>query len=820
MINVLCFLISFSSLWTCHGAAALSIGHMLRPGEALNSSSLMVSASGEFTLGFNSSYLTLRSKDDYTVWVANLHAPISDPWSALLTLDKTTTVLQITHKGGDPIVLYTSPDNGTNVVATLSDSGILVLQEVDQDVSNSPKQQSPLVRELWQSFDHPNVALMQGMKLGVDNRNGNNWSLSSWRESQTSPGSGSFTLDWAFYTRQLEVRRSGEVCWTSGEFRSGRFSYIDIPTESKVSYNFTVVSNENQDFFSYTAVGDQNIRSVWVLDTGGQLHDVNYNISIVRAGDCDGYNTSGGCQRWGARTTECPLESGNDFVLIKNGSFKPINGDTSINSTSATLWLDSNQSHYGSDHCKATCWKNCDCLGFDFLHPNQTGCQYWSVKHSHFLEDPASSTTSFILPGAMKTKAFRRTNDALPKWIWIGIVIAVVLLALVLCSMCYLIRRRKLAGENQTKIQDMLNIMKSNRPTDANGLQNDGKGGQDLSVFSYASIITATCNFSNENKLGQGGFGPVYKGTLVSGQEVAVKRLSKRSGQGISEFKNELILIYELQHTNLVQLFGFCIHGEERMLIYEYMPNKSLDYFLFGCTDWADSTRCQQLDWNRRFSIIEGIAQGLLYLHKYSRTRIIHRDLKASNVLLDERMNPKISDFGMARIFANDEQEANTMKIVGTRGYMSPEYVMGGNFSIKSDVYSFGVLMLEIVSGRRNNSFYNDDRALNIVGYAWALWREGAGLGLMDPTIGDSCDKDQLLRCIHVGLLCVEENAASRPTMLDVISMLTNESMSLPLPTKPAFCTERNVITATVGGNGPGMVVSVNGISISDFGGR
>nr|XP_011462045.1 PREDICTED: putative cysteine-rich receptor-like protein kinase 35 [Fragaria vesca subsp. vesca] len=267
--------------------------------------------------------------------------------------------------------------------------------------------------------------------------------------------------------------------------------------------------------------------------------------------------------------------------------------------------------------------------------------------------------------------------------------------------------------------------------------------GELYDVCNNISIVraAATCNFSDKNKLGQGGFGPVYKGKFVTGQEIAVKRLSKRSAQGISEFKNKLIIIYGLQHTNLVQLFGFCLHGEERMLIYEF--------------NWIPSS--QQLDWDSRFRIIEGIAQGLLYLHKYSRTRIIHRDLKASNVLLDERMNPKISDFGMARIFANDEEEANTMKIVRTRGYMSPEYVMVGNFSTKSDVYSFGVLMLEILSGRKNNSFYNDDRFINLVGYAWALWREGAGLGLMDPTIGDSCDKDQMLRCIHVGLLCVEE---------------------------------------------------------------
>ncbi|VVA40037.1 PREDICTED: G-type lectin S-receptor, partial [Prunus dulcis] len=285
---------------------------------------------------------------------------------------------------------------------------------------------------------------------------------------------------------------------------------------------------------------------------------------------------------------------------------------------------------------------------------------------------------------------------------------------------------------------ELLEWMESDRSTgDVKGLQNDGKLGNNLTVFRYASVVAATTNFSEENKLGQGGFGPVYKGKLVSGQEIAVKRLSRCSGQGTSEFKNELILISELQHTNLVQLFGFCIHGEERMLIYAYMPNKSLDYFLF------DSTRAMLLDWTKRFNIIEGIAQGLLYLHKYSRMRVIHRDLKASNILLDEYMKPKISDFGLARIFAHNELEASTNRIVGTYGYMSPEYAMEGIFSIKSDVYSFGVLMLEIISGRRNSSFYNADRVLNIVGYAWELWKEGRGLELMDPTLKDSCTEDK-----------------------------------------------------------------------------
>ncbi|CAI9109862.1 OLC1v1009782C1 [Oldenlandia corymbosa var. corymbosa] len=310
--------------------------------------------------------------------------------------------------------------------------------------------------------------------------------------------------------------------------------------------------------------------------------------------------------------------------------------------------------------------------------------------------------------------------------------------------------------------------------TSSDEVQNQRREEGGLKIFSFISIMAATNNFSEENKLGEGGFGPVYRGRLLDDREIAVKRLSRTSVQGLIEFKNELILISKLQHSNLVRVLGCCIHEEEKMLIYEYMPNKSLDFFLFA------EDKKNQLDWQKRFNIIEGIAQGLLYLHKYSRMRVIHRDLKASNVLLDGCMKPKIADFGMARIFNPNETESITNRIVGTYGYMSPEYAMQGTFSIKSDVFSFGVLILEIVSGRKNSSFYDfEDRTLNLIGHAWELWKEGLALQVKDPTVGDlSCDTKQILRSIHVGLLCVQESAADRPTMPEVISMLNNESMT------------------------------------------
>ncbi|XP_030510048.1 probable LRR receptor-like serine/threonine-protein kinase At3g47570 isoform X3 [Cannabis sativa] len=354
----------------------------------------------------------------------------------------------------------------------------------------------------------------------------------------------------------------------------------------------------------------------------------------------------------------------------------------------------------------------------------------------------------------------------------------ILLLATILC----LLQRRALNSTACLAV-GIMNIIKRSIYKLKIRLATDHRGSDasNLQVLSYSTVKAATDNFSNQNKLGEGGYGPVYKGTLRTGQEIAVKRLSKTSNQGFEEFENEVKLTANLQHVNLVRVLGYCIERDEKMLIYEYMSNNSLDHYLF------DQTKRHLLDWKKRVCIIEGITQGLLYLQEYSNFPIIHRDVKASNILLDNQMNPKISDFGLARMFRKDEFEAITGRIVGTYGYVPPEYIRKGIYSMKYDVYSFGVLLLQIISGKRNTSDYGLNENLHLLEYAYELWKEGLGAQIVDQTLDDSSSTCKIERCMQIALLCVQESPVDRPSMLEVLSMLKNEAAAIISPKKPAF---------------------------------
>ncbi|KAL2931657.1 putative cysteine-rich receptor-like protein kinase 33 [Bienertia sinuspersici] len=284
------------------------------------------------------------------------------------------------------------------------------------------------------------------------------------------------------------------------------------------------------------------------------------------------------------------------------------------------------------------------------------------------------------------------------------------------------------------------------------------------------------------------------KGTLEDGQAVAVKRLSNASKQGVREFKTEACLAAKLQHNNLVKVYGFCSESDEMLLVYEFVPNKSLDRLLYDVNGRA------HLKWETRYKIIVGIARGLLYLHEDSSPKIIHRDLKPSNILLDGEMNPKIADFGMAKLFRGDQSQGNTSRIAGTFGYMAPEYLASGHISIKSDIFSYGVILLEIISGLKNR--FSDEQEENLLSYAWNLWNEGKHLNLVDSTLGNSFSTIGIKRCIHVGLLCTQEDPSKRPNMASILIMLNTElSIELSSPTSPPIFPYKQETTITSHGS-------------------
>ncbi|KAF2928235.1 cysteine-rich receptor-like protein kinase 44 isoform X3 [Oryza sativa Japonica Group] len=303
--------------------------------------------------------------------------------------------------------------------------------------------------------------------------------------------------------------------------------------------------------------------------------------------------------------------------------------------------------------------------------------------------------------------------------------------------------------------------------------------------FGFFQLVDATDGFSENRNVGIGGFGTVYKGQLLDGHTVAIKRFVVDAA--IFDFKSELQLV-RLQHTNLIRLLGWCIHEKEKILVYEFMQKGSLDNIIFHKRKGA------LLNWSKRLQIIKGLAEGLLYLHKHC--LIVHRDLKPNNILLDHDMNPKIADFGSAVTLVSDVAEECTRRVVGTSGYIAPEYASEGRYSLKTDVFSFGVVVLEIISGRKNFIMEKQgDTVGNLIRDAWHMWRDGRLHELVDPALCDEYESPVIMRCTQVALLCAQEDPTERPTMTDVTRVLNSQSILLSDPKKPTELTDGGAST-------------------------
>ncbi|XP_044465170.1 G-type lectin S-receptor-like serine/threonine-protein kinase At4g03230 isoform X2 [Mangifera indica] len=783
----------------------------------------LISASKRFELGFftpngssdNRRYVGIwyiGSNLRRIVWVAN-RSP---------SLDKRTGVFCIAKDGnlvvldGNKESIWSSRLPGRSSfkrMVKLLDSGNLVLTKEDNGNSTV----------VWESFSNPTDTFLPGMNMD------GNINLTAWKSyDDPAPGNFEFLKDEEI-GNQYTIKRDGDYFWRSGVF--GNFMKSDVfSVISLMLSNSTESVSDLRDIFKNCSSPSCNSLSSSNFDTSNMMLVMNYDGQIqyfIRNNQsvswlliwreprdkCSVFKACGNNAICSNTQIECKCLP--KFDVVSPGDFSqgcrrrtPLICNKSSDGNFLKLEMmklgkpDKEAEAPGEIECRERCLKKCECQAYSFEKRNRTRrdsrnstCWLWIEDLNNIQENYTGGGRDIYLRWLPDTVVGYNRREDFSDRRFRGTLIALVTMAsftVLACVIAYSYIQKKKTNRQDMQRAVGLYLYDSQRHVrdliDPRQFTEEDKKGIDLPFFDFGSILAATDNFSEANKLGKGGFGPVYKGRFSGDQDIAVKRLSSVSGQGLEEFKNEIVLIAKLQHRNLVRILGYCIEGGEMILLYEYMPNKSLDFFIF------DRTLSVLLDWETRFNIILGIARGLVYLHQDSRLRIIHRDLKTSNILLDHEMNPKISDFGLAKIFEGTQTEGTTNRVVGTYGYMSPEYALDGFFSVKSDVFSFGVVVLEIISGKKNTGFFNSEEALSLLGYAWRLWREDKALDLIDQKLRESWKTDEILKCINIGLLCVQEDPDDRPTMSMVIVMLGGETVTLPTPKPPAFILKRRLL--------------------------
>ncbi|XP_010489461.1 PREDICTED: G-type lectin S-receptor-like serine/threonine-protein kinase At2g19130 [Camelina sativa] len=737
----------------------------------LSGDQTIISSGGTFEMGFfkpgasSNFYIGMWYKQlsQTILWVANRDKPVSDKFSSILKISDGNLILL---DGNNQTPVWSTGLNSTSssvspLEAVLLDNGNLVLRSGGNDSS---------ANVLWESFDHPGNTWLPGVKIRLDKRTGKSQRLTSWKSSE-DPSPGLFSLELDESNAYKILWNGTNEYWSSGPWNPQSRIFDWVP-EMRLNYiyNFSFVSNSTESYFTYSIYNHMNV-SRFVMDVSGQIKqfswlDANkewnlfwsqprqqcqvykycgsFGICTEKAEpfcrcpqgfrpqsqkDWDLEDYSAGCVRNTA--LQCSPGDVNQFFPIRN--MKVANHSKVLTQTSLSI-------------CASTCQRDCSCKAY--AHDEGSNqCLIWAkdvFNLQQLEEDNSDQGNTFYLrlaPSDIPNGSSSKSNKAIIFGAVIGALGVVVLVLLVVILVLRYRRRKRMRGE---------------------------KGDGTLAAFSYRELQNATKNFSD--KLGGGGFGSVFKGALPDSSDVAVKRLESIS-QGEKQFRTEVVTIGTIQHVNLVRLRGFCSEGNKKLLVYDYMPNGSLDSHLFFNQQVEEKI---VLGWKLRFQIALGTARGLAYLHDECRDCIIHCDIKPENILLDSQFCPKVADFGLAKLVGRDfSRVLTTMR--GTRGYLAPEWISGVAITAKADVYSYGMMLFELVSGRRNTEQSENENVRFFPSWAATiLTKDGDIRSLLDPRLEghDVVDIEELTRACRVACWCIQDEESHRPSMSQVVQIL------------------------------------------------
>lgn len=735
-------------------------GDTISGNETLSGDQTLVSAGGNFALGFfkpgNSSYYYIgmwykKVSEQTIVWVANRDTPVTDNRSSQLKILDGNLVLF--NESQVPVWSTNLTSNSTSLEAVLLDEGNFVLR-VTGAVSNETR---------WQSFDHPTHTWLPGAKLGLDKRTKTPQLLTSWKNTD-DPANGLFSLELdPDSTSQYLIRwNRSKQYWSSGTWNGQIFSLVP-EMRSNYIYNFSFYSDANQSYFTYSLY-DKTIISRFIMDVSGQIKQLTWLDSSRQWNlfwsqprtQCEVYNF---CGPFGV----CNDDNTDVFCECLTGFTPSSQNDWNLGDRSAgckrntRLQCESNSLSQQKDRfsskpnmrlpenpqtvnagsrsaCESACFNNCSCTAYAF----DSGCSIWidGLMNLQQLTDGDSSGNTFYLK--LAASEFPNSSSDKGKVIGIAVGSAAAVVAILGLGLFIIWRRRRSVGTAKTV---------------------EGS----LVAFGYRDLQNATKNFSE--KLGGGGFGSVFKGRLPDSSFIAVKKLESIS-QGEKQFRSEVSTIGTIQHVNLVRLRGFCSEGTKKLLVYDYMPNGSLDAHLFHEKD------SEVLDWKKRYQIALGTARGLTYLHEKCRDCIVHCDIKPENILLDAELCPKVADFGLAKLIGRDfSRVLTTMR--GTRGYLAPEWISGVAITAKADVYSYGMMLFEFISGRRNSEASEDGKVKFFPTLASSVLTEGDDiLILLDRRLERNADPEELTRLCRVACWCIQDEESQRPSMGQVVQIL------------------------------------------------